>query len=145
MRMLHNIWLTTYYDLKPLHTNQHQRFLTSRNTNYRNRTPRRKTTSTVRHFYTSHHRNMTVNRSFETVLSQNHQMNPGGERTGGIRIYECHPGLVSKDSTTSPLVEPGISALGGGGPGCVCWSRVKMCWIISWHFPDFLEQNTLKC
>jgi len=36
----------------------------------------------------------------------------GGERTGGIRIYECHPGLVSKDSTTSPLVEPGISALG---------------------------------
>ncbi|CAK9035203.1 unnamed protein product [Durusdinium trenchii] len=24
---------------------------------------------------------------------------------GGIRIYECHPGLVSKASTTSPLVE----------------------------------------
>lgn len=87
---------------------------------------------------------MTVNRSFETVLSQNHQMNPTrGERTGGIRIYECHPGLVSKDSTTSPLVELGISALGAVEVQHVCWRRVKMCrisaglcldtFLISWN------------
>ena len=28
-----------------------------------------------------------------------------GHATGGIRIYECHPGLVSKATTVSPLME----------------------------------------
>ena len=33
-------------------------------------------------------------------------------KEAGIRLYECHPGLVSKDSTISPLVELGASIIG---------------------------------